>query len=246
VRLRGAGIGAQRAARSRIVAVGSAVAGPGRRHRHRVDVVTIARPQWARRRARSFNEAVANRGALSPQVQPVKGRIKGKIGKERERSGKGQRSCVWFCQRTGVLEMYLDHIRYKMKVQFSSVQNENGFAMHYASFSSFSFSFSPSSRFSSSCLISLPVAASFDRCLTGWGARVAADRGDRDAKERPELGEELAADPLASLALRRLLGGSKCAMMPSNFARSTLFRSAPVTMRIRRARFSSPSATWLV
>ena len=96
-RLRSAGIGAQRAARSRIVAVGSAVTGPGRRHRHRVAVVTIARPQWARRRARSFNEAVANRGALSPQVQPVKEKIKGRIGKERERSGKGERICVWIC-----------------------------------------------------------------------------------------------------------------------------------------------------
>jgi len=83
VRLRSAGIGAQRAARSRIVAVGSAVAGPVRRHRHRVDVVTIARPQWARRRARSFNEAVANRGALSPQVQPVK-EVKGKEWKRRK------------------------------------------------------------------------------------------------------------------------------------------------------------------
>ena len=55
----------------------------GRRHRHRVDVVTIARPQWARRRARSFNEAVANRGALSPQVQPVK-EVKGKEWKRRK------------------------------------------------------------------------------------------------------------------------------------------------------------------
>ena len=86
-RLRSAGIGAQRAARSRIVAVGSAVTRPGRGHRHRVDVFTIARPQWARRRARSFNEAVSNRGALSPQVQPVK-EVKG-------RSGKEERICVW-------------------------------------------------------------------------------------------------------------------------------------------------------
>ena len=40
-------------------------------------------PQWARRRARSFNEAVANRGALSPQVQPIKV-VKGKEWRRRK------------------------------------------------------------------------------------------------------------------------------------------------------------------
>jgi len=56
----------------------------GRRHQRRVDVVTIARTQWARRRARSFNEAAANRGALSPPVQPFKefkGRRRKGVGK---------------------------------------------------------------------------------------------------------------------------------------------------------------------